>query len=147
MPQAHRAKRPPGADAATLAALSQLARKGAYAAPMDAPPGESGAFGVSRSGGYTLTRRRGPAADTVAHLCRRAWLAAEAQTGRYRLTPAGVGELRRAKSAPAGSAKTHTAPPARQARRAAKRQLAAERPAQEAGSCGCGGARTRTASP
>ena len=131
MPQAHRAKKPPGADAATLAALSQLARKGAYAAPMDAPPGASGAFGVFRSGDTSSPAVAVLPADTVAHLCRRAWLAADAQTGRYRLTPAGIGELRRAKSAPAGSAKTHTAPPARQAKRAAKRQLAAERPAQE----------------
>ena len=131
MPQAHRAKKPPGADAATLAALSQLARKGAYAAPMDAPPGASGAFGVFRSGDTPSPAVAVLTAGTVAHLCRRAWLAVDAQTGRYRLTPAGVGELRRAKSAPAGSVKTHTAPPARQARRAAKRQLAAERPAQE----------------
>ena len=61
MPQAHRAKKPPGADAATLAALSQLARKGAYAAPMDAPPGASGAFGVFSLRRYGLARRRGPA--------------------------------------------------------------------------------------
>jgi hypothetical protein len=98
---------------------------------MDAPPGASGAFGVFRSGDTSSPAVAVLPADTVAHLCRRAWLAAETQTGRYRLTPAGVGELRRAKSAPAGSVKTHTAPPARQARRAAKRQLAAERPAQE----------------
>jgi hypothetical protein len=131
MPQAHRAKKPPGADAATLAALSQLARKGAYAAPMDAPPGASGALGVFRSGDTPSPAVAVLPADTVAHLCHRAWLAVDAQTGRYRLTPAGIGELRRAKSAPAGSVKTHTAPPARQAKRAAKRQLAAGRSAQE----------------
>jgi hypothetical protein len=131
MPQAHRAKKPPGADAATLAALSQLARKGAYAAPMDAPSGASGAFGVFRSGDTPSPAIAVLTADTIAHLSRCGWLAAEAQTGRHRLTPAGVGELRRAKSAPPGSVTPHTAPPARQARRAAKRQLAAERPAQE----------------
>jgi hypothetical protein len=87
MPQAHRAKKPPGADAATLAALSQLARKGAYAAPMDAPPGASGAFGVFRSGDTPSPAVADLSADTVAHLCRRGWLAVDAQAGRYRLTP------------------------------------------------------------
>ena len=126
MPQARRAKKPPGADAATLAALSQLARKGAYAAPMDAAPGESGRS-VSSAPAIRLACRRGPGGRPSPMLCRRGWLAADGADRSLSRHTRGHRRAAPCQAARRRPAKTHTAPPARQPKRAAKRQLAAER--------------------
>jgi hypothetical protein len=132
MPKAHRTKRQ-GVEAAARAALSQLAKKGAFAAPMDATSGAGAAFGVFRSSDTSSPPTTLLGADTILHLCHRKWLAADAQTGHYRLTPAGVGELRRSKSAPAGSgsAVPHPAARARTSVRVGKGRQAAQPLAQE----------------
>jgi hypothetical protein len=132
MPKARRTKRQ-GAEAAARAALSQLAKKGAFAAPVDATSGGGAAFGVFRSADTSSPPATLFGADTLLHLCHRKWLAADAQTGHYRVTSAGINELRRAKSAPAGSgpAAPQSAARARPSLRVRSGQQAAEHLAHE----------------
>lgn len=86
------------AEAAALDALSRLAAKGVFAAPMDAALGARGPFGVfSPRDGYARAIATVPG-DAVDLACRCGWLAAEEGTGRYRIAAAGIAALRRAKS-------------------------------------------------
>ncbi len=128
MSKAHRAALP-GVDATALAALSRLAKKGTYAAPMDATLGASGPFGIFRPGDPPSPAIAVLTADAVALLSRRSWLTADARPGCYRITAAGIKQLRRARSAPASPSKTRA--PTRQPGRAASRPLAIESLAHE----------------
>jgi hypothetical protein len=132
MPKARRTERQ-GADAAARAALSQLASRGAYAAPLDATSAAGAAFGVFRSGNASSPPTALLGAETILRLCQRKWLAADAQTGHCRITPAGIAELRRVKSAPAGSNFDTPKAPARAqpSTRVARRRHAAGHLAQE----------------
>lgn len=129
MPKAHRAIRA-GADAACLAALSRLAARGAYAAPVDPTIDGGGALGIVLPGEAAGTAGAIIAPETVALLCRRRWIAADEQRhGCYRIAAGGINELRRARSAPAGAAKpprppktTLRAAPRRHARAALSRE-------------------------
>src|SRR5262245_36525747 len=91
-----------GADAACLAVLSRLAAKGAYAAPVD---DASGSFGIFMPGGQPIAAHTLIAADAVALLIGKKWIAADEQhPGCYRISAGGINELRRARSAPASTA-------------------------------------------
>jgi hypothetical protein len=121
MPTAHPAGRP---DAATvsdaLEALSRLATKGAYAAPVDAALGAGERFGVfSPCDGYARPVATLPAC-AVALACRRGWLARDPETDRYSIAAAGIEALRRAKSG-AASGTVKVCPPSKRAKKSEPR--------------------------
>ena len=132
MSTAHRAKKPP--DAATLPSACRALPAGSEGRLRRADGRAtvpSGGSASSRSARTASPNRCNPAGRTVALLCRRGWLAADAETDRYRLAPAGIEELRRARSASIGLRQNaHRAPgAASETRRQAP--AAAERPAHE----------------
>jgi hypothetical protein len=130
MSTADRAGRP---DAATesdaLEALSRLATKGTYAAPLDAALSAGDRFGVFSPRGHARPIASLPG-RAVALACRRGWLAPDPGTDRYRMAAAGIEALRRAKSgASAGAAKVR--PPSKPAKKSEPRAAAPVRAAQE----------------
>jgi hypothetical protein len=92
----------PAAEAEVLAGLSRLARKGAYAAPVDAATIEGRQYAVfSPRNGFA--RAIATISDAmVACACRQGWLAAEQDGARLRLSAAGARALRRARSGGGG---------------------------------------------
>jgi Domain of unknown function (DUF6456) len=131
MSTADRAGRP---DAATLSdalkALSRLAAKDAYAAPLEGALGAGERFGVfSARDGQAQPVATLPGSAVVL-ACRRGWLARDAGTDRYRIAAAGIEALRRARNgASIGAAKAR--PSSRSARRSEPRAAAPARGAHE----------------
>ena len=128
MSTADRAGRPhSAAESDALDALSRLAAKGVYAAPLDASLGAGTRFGIfSPRNGYAQAVATLPG-RAVALARRRGWLAPDPGVDRYRIAAAGIEVLRRAKSV--GGAKV--CPPSKPARKAAPRVAAPVRRAQE----------------
>jgi hypothetical protein len=130
MPKARRAKGA-SARAAALAALSQLAKKGVYAAPLEAAASVHSAFGVFRLGERPSPPLTVLSADAVADLCRLEWIAADPQTGHYLVTSSGIAELRRARSAPTPLANRRTQASLDQRKPTIKPARTADRPPHE----------------
>jgi hypothetical protein len=88
----------PAAEAEVLASLSRLARKGAYAVPLEAEAGDAAQYAVfSPRNGFA--RAIGAiAGGSVACACRSGWLELGKDGEQVRLTAAGVRALRRARS-------------------------------------------------
>lgn len=88
----------PAAEAEVLANLSRLARKGAYAVPVEAGAGDAAQYAVF-SPRNCFARAIGTiAGGSVAYACRRGWLERGQDGGQVRLSNAGVRALRRARS-------------------------------------------------
>ena len=103
-----RAAEPAATEAETLAALSRLARKGAYAEPVDAGGAAYAVFSPRNSFVRAIAVLPG---DMVRRALGTGWLEPEHQAGRYRLAAGGAKALRRARSAaPAATGAATPAP-------------------------------------
>jgi uncharacterized protein DUF6456 len=112
----------PAAEAEMLAALSRLARKGAYALPMEAEVSDGGRYAVfSPRNGFARSVGTIPGRSVV--LARRlGWLEVGQDGAQLRLAAAGLRALRRARS---GEGATHLCSDSkRQPRMAARRSIA-----------------------
>jgi len=101
-------RRNPAADADVLASLSRLARKGAYATPLEAETGNGRQYAVySPRNGFA--RAIASISDvTLERASRCGWLAADQDGKRLRLTAAGARALRRARSGAGGASSCQT---------------------------------------
>jgi Domain of unknown function (DUF6456) len=90
-------------ETTALAALSKLARKGAYAVPVRPKPGAPTAFAVFSPRNGFAHALAFIAGETIALALGRGWLEADQEPGRFRLSSSGAKALRRARSGPPAS--------------------------------------------